>query len=152
MESTGHGHNTSLQPTHVVVGWRPGLGLIGGWPARQRRILDERQWQRVSWIYWLDMDRSISFLMCIYRELLVITVELLPVSRLTCKLNGQYLEEARKGKGLRCSNAWRIGMGCRAGCWGRLWGLRLWTEKCVIVVGQESGIRYRIYVGMALTM
>ena len=31
------------------------------WPPRPRRILDERQLQRVSWNYWLVMARSISF-------------------------------------------------------------------------------------------
>ncbi len=46
----------------VVVRWRLGLGLIGGWPARPRRTTrDERQWQRLSWIYYLYMTRCISF-------------------------------------------------------------------------------------------
>ena len=30
----------------TVVGWRLGLGLVEGWPARPRRILDRRQWQK----------------------------------------------------------------------------------------------------------
>lgn len=47
------------------------------WRARRRGILDNSiEWQRVGWIYWLDMARNISFWCALNRELLARSLDI----------------------------------------------------------------------------